>query len=108
MTAGKMRLAALAAAGAAFLGTAPPAAAYGLTEADYAYLAVRDVERASAVLRDLSPREQARLHAVINDAATAGDAAARAGAVATSLEEFRERQVWDAAHPEELLNVRRR
>jgi hypothetical protein len=103
-----MRLAMLAAAGAALLGASAPAAAYGLTEADYAYLAARDVERMSVVLRDLSPREQARLHAVINDTATAGDAAVRANAVTTALEEFRERQVWEAAHPEEMLNMRRR
>jgi hypothetical protein len=109
MKARKMRIAMLAAAGVALLGaTTVPAVAFGLTEADYAYLAGRDVGRTSAVLRGLSPREQARLHAVINDAATAGDEAARANAVTRALEEFRERQAWEATHPEEMLNVRRR
>jgi hypothetical protein len=108
MTVGTMRLVALAAASAAFLGTAAPAAAFGLTEGDYTYLAGRDLERTSAVLRDLSPREQARLHAVINDTTTSSDAAARADAVTGTLDEFRERQAREAAHPEELLNLRRR
>jgi hypothetical protein len=103
-----MRFAIAVSAGLALCGAATPAVAYGLTEADYAYLAGRDVERTSAVLRGLSPREQARLHAVINDAAAAGDEAARAREVAKTLEEFRDRQAWEAAHPEELLGVRRR
>jgi hypothetical protein len=108
MNARAMRWAIAASAGLALLAAASPAVAFGLSEADYAYLAARDVERTSAVVRGLSPREQARLHAVINDAATAGDEAARATAVTKALEEFRERQAWEATHPDELLRVRRR
>jgi hypothetical protein len=36
---------------------------FGLTDTDHADLSTQGVERASALLRDLSPREQARLHA---------------------------------------------
>jgi hypothetical protein len=45
----------------ALLAPAISARAFGLTEADYAYLAAQDIARASAVLRGLSSREQARL-----------------------------------------------
>jgi hypothetical protein len=84
------------------------ALAFGLSEGDYAYLATRGVEHTSSVLGDLSPREQARLHAVINDAATTGNDAAREAAVVNALDEFRGRQAWEATHPDELLTVKRR
>jgi hypothetical protein len=103
-----IRFAIAAAAGLALLAAATPAAAFGLTDTDQEYLSARGVERTSPVLRGLSPREQARLHAVINDAATAGDPAARASAVTKALEEFRERQAWEETHPGELWGVRRR
>jgi hypothetical protein len=106
MKARTMRLAMLAAAGAAFLGATAPAAAFGLTEADYDYLAARGVE--STVLRDLSPREQVRLHRLINDAAIASDPEARAREVAKTLEEFRGHQAWEDAHPGQLWDAPRR
>ena len=106
MKARMMRLAILAAAGAAFLGATAPAAAFGLTEADYDYLAARGVE--STVLRDLSPREQVRLHRLINDAATTSDPEARAREVAKTLEEFRGHQAWEDAHPGQLWDAPRR
>jgi hypothetical protein len=92
-----MRFAIAAAAGLALLAAATPAGAFGLTDVDQEYLSAQGVER-----------EQARLHAVINDAATAGDPLARASAVTKALEEFRERQAWEETHPGELWGVRRR
>jgi hypothetical protein len=108
MKAGTMRLAILAAAGAAFLGATALAAAFGLTEADYDYLAARGMERTSTVLRDLSPREQVRLHRLINDAATTSDPEARAREVAKTFEEFRGHQAWEDAHPGQLWDAPRR
>lgn len=103
-----MRFAIAAATCLALLAAATPAGAFGLTDVDQEYLSAQGVERTSSVLRGLSPREQARLHAVINDAATAGDPLARASAVTKALEEFRERQAWEETHPGELWGVRRR
>jgi len=98
----------LAAAGFALLGASAPALAIGLTGADFGYLAAQSVEQTSPVLRGLSPREQARLHAIINDATTAADPAARERDVAKALAEFREHQAWELSHPGELWDARRR
>ena len=98
----------LAAAGFALLMAAAPAFAFGLTDTDQEYLSAQGVERTSLVLRGLSPREQARLHAIINDARTIADPAARARNVATALEESREHQAWELTHPGELWDVQRR
>ena len=102
-----MKLSILAFAGAALLAASASAFAVGLTDADHDYLATHGVERDSSVLRGLSPREQARLHALINDAATANNTAARAGNVGTALQEFREHEAWEQAHPGELWDVPR-
>jgi hypothetical protein len=96
----------LAAAGLALL--TAPAFAFGLTDTDQDYLSAQGVDRTSSVLRGLSPREQARLHAIINDATTINDPAARARAVAKALDEFREHQAREQAHPGELWDIRTR
>jgi len=97
----------LAAAGFALITATAPAFAFGLTDTDQDYLSAQGVDRTSSVLRGLSPREQARLHAIINDATTINDPAARALAVAKALDEFREHQAWEQAHPGELRAIRR-
>jgi hypothetical protein len=103
-----MRSSILAAAGFALLMATTPAFAFGLTNTDQEYLSAQGVERTSAVLRSLSPREQARLHALINDAATAHDPATRERDVANALAKFREHQSWEEAHPGELWDVPKR
>jgi hypothetical protein len=55
-------------------------------------VAGRNVERASFLLRDLSPRQQARLHATINDATALNEPAVRAPEIAKSLDEVRAHQ----------------
>jgi hypothetical protein len=101
----RIRIPILAAAGVVLLAATAPASAFGLSDADYGYLAAQGVERTSSVLRGLSPKEQARVHALLNDAATANDPAARAREVAKALEEFREHQAWEDAHPGQLWDV---
>jgi hypothetical protein len=103
-----MRRSIVAAAGFALLFSTIPSFAFGLTDVDQDYLDAQGVERTSLVLRGLSPREQARLHAIINDATTAADPAARERDVAKALKEFTEHQAWEQAHPGELWDVRKR
>lgn len=85
-----------------------PAFAVGLTDADFEFLATQNVERNSSVLRGLSPRELARLHALINDLVTSGDQVARKKAVERALQEFRAHQAWEQANPGQLWDVRRK
>ena len=49
-----------------FFGATTTTFAVGLTTADYDYLETQNIERTATLLRNLSPRKQARLHAVIN------------------------------------------
>jgi|SRR5277367_3905761 len=76
--------------------------AVGLSEADYEYLAVHELERTSPLLRDLSPKEQATLHGIIGDARTADNPAAKAKNVSNALAAYREHQLWERMNPGEL------
>jgi hypothetical protein len=95
----------IAAAVAVLLDGAAPALAVGLTEADYLFLAGLNVERTGPVLRNLSPREQARLHALINDLTTANDPQARKGDVGKAVQEFMAHQAWELANPGRLWDA---
>ena len=87
---------------AAMIAVAAPAFAVGLTDADFAYLATQDVKRDNPVLHNLSPKEQSRLHALINDLTTKDNAAAQAKNVTEILAEFLQHQTWEQNHPGEL------
>jgi hypothetical protein len=63
---------------ATFFVVATAAFAVGLTDADHDYLVTQNVERGSPVVKGLSPKEQARLHGLINDSRTESDPTARA------------------------------
>jgi len=76
-----------------------PAFAVGLTEADFDYLITQNVQSDGAVIRGLSPKEQSRLHVLINDLTTANDPAARAKDVSNALAEFKNHQEWEVDHP---------
>jgi len=80
--------------------------AVGLTDADFVYLATQNFERPSILLLNLSPKEQARLHAIINFVATTPDARARN--VNEAVEGFMEHQRWERLHPGELWDLPRR
>jgi len=54
-----------------FLAVAGAAHAVGLSETDFAYLTTQNIERSSPPIHDLSPKQQARLHSLINDPRTA-------------------------------------
>ena len=85
-----------------------PALAVGLTESDIDYLATQDVARDSPVVEGLSPREQARLHAIIIDLRTIDDPAARAKGVADAIAEYQGHQLWEREHPGKLWDEPKR
>jgi hypothetical protein len=91
-----------------FLVVAGPAIAVGLSESDFAYLTTQNIERTGAPIHDLSPREQARLHALINDSRTANDPVAQARYVNQALAEFLDHQLWEQAHPGQLWDAPKR
>jgi hypothetical protein len=79
-----------------------PAFAVGLTETDFNYLTTLDMQRDGVVIRGLSPKEQSRLHVLINDLTTANDPIARAKDVSNALAEFKSHQDWEVEHPGQL------
>jgi hypothetical protein len=93
---------------AAFFGGTAVSFAVGLSDTDYEYLAAQELERNSPILRDLSPKEQATLHAIIGDSRTAVDPTARAKNVNDALAVYREHQLWERVHPGELWDIPRR
>ncbi len=76
--------------------------AFGLSDEDYVYLATQKVERDDAPIRTLSPKEQARLHSLINDPRTINDATMRDRNVNAALAEFLSHQLWEESHPGQL------
>ena len=102
-----MGVSALAVAGGALL-LATASFAVGLSDADLEYLATHELMRESPVLRGLSPKEQARLHAVINDDRTTADPIGKARNVAQLLEEFARNQLWERLNPGKLWDAKRR
>jgi hypothetical protein len=95
-------------ASVAFLALGTPALAFGLTDSDYDYLTTQNVPKDGSVLRGLSPREQANLHAIIVYAANAKDPTLQARSVAEAIAVYREHQVWELAHPGELWDSPKR
>jgi hypothetical protein len=88
--------------------TATAAFAVGLTEADYNYLESQEIERSSILIRGLSPREQARLHALINDEQTKNNPLAQAENVNEALRGFSRNQLWEQQNPGQLWDTPRR
>jgi hypothetical protein len=85
-----------------------PAFAVGLTEADFVYLTTQNVQSDGEVIRGLSPKEQSRLHVLINDLTTANDPIARAKDVSNALAEFKTHQQWEVEHPGQLWDEPKR
>jgi hypothetical protein len=92
-------------AAAAFFAVTATAFAYGLSNKDYDYLKTQHFERDDAPILDLSPKEQTRVHNLINDPQTANDPTARARNVKDALSLFLEHQLWEKAHPGELWDA---
>jgi hypothetical protein len=97
-----MRYRRLATAVSILLALGTPALAFGLTDSDYDYLATQDFPKDNSVLKGLSPKEQARLHAIIIDAATNNNPAVQAENVAEALATYQAHQRWEDAHPGQL------
>lgn len=93
---------------ATFLAVTVSALAFGLSDEDYVYLATQKVERDDAPIRTLSPKEQARLHSLINDPRTINDATLRDRNVNAALAEFLSHQLWEHSHPGQLWDVPKR
>jgi hypothetical protein len=91
-----------------FLAVSVSAFAVGLSESDFVYLTTQNIERNSPPLRDLSPKEQARLHSLINDPRTANDPDAQARYVNEALAEFLDHQRWERSHPGQLWDAPKR
>lgn len=91
-----------------FLLLSTSAHAFGLTDSDYDYLTTQNVPRDSSVLRGLSPKEQARLHAIIVNSASDNDPAAQARNVADAIALYEGHQLWERMHPGELWDVPQR
>jgi hypothetical protein len=79
-----------------------PAFAAALTEADFDYLKAQGVQSDGVVIRDLGPKDQSRLHVLINDPTTANNPIARAKDVSDALAEFKSHQDWEVEHPSEI------
>jgi len=95
-------------ASVAFLLLSTSARAFGLTDSDYDYLTTQNVPRDSSVLRGLSPKEQARLHAIITIGASNNDPAAQAKNVAEEIAVYQGHQLWEQMHPGNLWDVPKR
>jgi hypothetical protein len=91
-----------------FLAVAVAAHAVGLSETDFAYLTTQNIERSSPPIHDLSPKEQARLHSLINDPRTANDPDAQAKYVNEALAEFLDHQLSGNARTRASSGMRRR
>ena len=82
--------------------------AFPLTEEDLEYLKTHGVEKAGPLIQGLSPRETARMHALITDLRTKDDPVARRKAIEAALNEHREHQSWEIMNPGKLWNARER
>ena len=100
---------AISAAAAEFFAVTVSALAFGLSDQDYNYLkSAQHLERYDAPILDLSPKEQARVHGLINDPRTANDPAMRDSNVKDALGVFLEHQLWEKQHPGELWDAPRK
>jgi hypothetical protein len=75
------------------------ASAFFLTDDDYAYLATQNFVKSESIFQNLGPREEARLHALINDVQTKDAPAIRAKVVTDALKEFIGHRRWEEMHP---------
>ena len=81
------------------LGVSTPALArFYLTDSDFAYLATLNFEKPT-MLHNLGPKEEARLHAEINDRRTENSPSDRARIVTDTLTQFLSHRRWEQTHP---------
>lgn len=81
------------------LGIATPALArFYLTDSDFVYLATLNFEKPT-MLHNLGPKEEATLHAEINDRTTEKSPSDRARIVTDTLGQFLSHRLWEQMHP---------
>jgi hypothetical protein len=86
---------------AGLLGVSTPALArFYLTESDFAYLATLNIDKSKS--NNLGPKEEATLHAEINDRKTDKSPSDRAKIVTDTLTEILTHRRWEQMHPGKL------
>ena len=84
---------------AGLLGMSTPASArFYLTDSDFEYLATLNFEKPT-ILLNLGPKEEATLHAEINDRRTEKSPSDRARIVTGTLTEILSHRHWEQTHP---------
>lgn len=89
----------LGVAAAVLVISTPALARFYLTESDFAYLATLNFDTSKSIIHNLGPREEATLHAVINDQKTEKNPSDRAKIVADTLAQFMSHRHWEQMHP---------
>jgi hypothetical protein len=93
---------------ATLLGISTPALArFYLTDSDFAYLATLNLDKSKSILSNLGPKEEATLHAEINDQRTEKSPSDRAKIVTDTLTEFLSHRRWEQIHPGQMWGDRR-
>jgi len=80
----------------------PTLARFYLTESDFAYLATLNFDTSKSIIHSLGPREEATLHAAINDQKTEKNPSDRAKIVTDTLTQFMSHRRWEQMHPGQL------
>jgi len=89
----------LAVAAAVLVISIPASARFYLTDSDFAYLATLNFDTSKSIIRSLGPREEAMLHAAINDQKTEKNPSDRAKIVTDTLGQFMSHRRWEQMHP---------
>jgi hypothetical protein len=80
----------------------PASARFYLTDSDFAYLATLNLDKSKSILYNLGPKEEATLHAEINDRKTEKSPSDRAKIVTDTLTEFLSHRRWEQMHPGQI------
>jgi hypothetical protein len=84
----------------------PALARFYLTDSDFAYLATLNLEKSKSIISNLGPKEEATLHAEINDQKTEKSPSDRAKIVTDTLTEFWSHRHWEQMHPGQMWGDR--
>jgi hypothetical protein len=84
----------------------PALARFYLTDSDFTYLETLNIDKSKSILYNLGPREEATLHAEINDQKTEKSPSDRAKIVTDTLTEFLTHRRWEQTHPGQMWGDR--
>jgi hypothetical protein len=85
-----------------------PAFAFGLTQDDFVYLSSLGIQENNPAIQNLSPRQGARIHNLINADWSKNDPVARAKSVHEALAEVIQQHRWEEDNPGKLWNSSKR